>query len=351
MCVEVGILPDGTEIPCRKCWQCIETKIDDYVGRCVAENETSLEAHSITLTYGRDEDDEKDHLRAAWLTYSDVQKYFKLLRRHGFKFRYLVAGEYGGTKGRAHWHLLMFWQGKVPPHELSVHSKKRFLNKYWPHGFQHWEKLTPRSARYACKYICKDQTDLEQQGHFSMSKKPPLGDTYFTRLAQKYVDQGLAPQSYKYRFPHIKRENGMPKEFVMRGITAHNFIEKYKALWLRHQGGHHPHSEIIDEHDDAIARKEYLAPRELRSTPIEIPFGFSEPKLSRCPCDGNRERLFSESLSERWWYLPNEDGYSWQKEKINGVTENQSSPPLQENQYDKAKRGRETSKAPRPKKR
>jgi len=347
MCIEVGYLPDGTEIPCRKCWQCIETKIDDWVGRCVAENETSLQAHSITLTYGRDEDDEKDHLRAAWLTYSDVQKYFKLLRRHGFKFRYLVAGEYGGKKGRAHWHLLMFWQGKVPPHELSVHTRKRFLNKYWPHGFQHWEKLTPRSARYACKYICKDQTDLEQQGHFSMSKKPPLGDAYFTRLAQKYVDQGLAPQSYKYRFPHIKRDNGMPKEFVMRGTTAHNFIEKYKALWLRHQGGFHPHSDIIEEHDDKIARRDYFPAKEPFRPRIYPPIGCGPVYEAKCPHDDNRMRLYAKDELYRWWYLPDEEGYAWQREKINGGIENSSLPHPSENQYLKAKRGREQAKPPR----
>ncbi|WP_221724636.1 hypothetical protein, partial [Ochrobactrum sp. SFR4] len=65
----------------------METKIDDWVGRCVAENKTAIAAHSISLTYGRDENDSVDHLHAAWLTYSDVQKYFKRLRKAKYKFR------------------------------------------------------------------------------------------------------------------------------------------------------------------------------------------------------------------------------------------------------------------------
>lgn len=263
MCENPGRLPDGTEFACRKCWQCCERRIDDWVGRCLAETKSAVASHSITLTYGRDEHDGTDHLRAAWLTYSDVQKYFKLLRRHGYKFRYLVAGEYGSTKGRAHWHMLMFWYQNnrddgavVPPHELTTTVAKRFHNEYWPHGFQHWEAPTRRSIRYVCKYIQKDVGKDERQANLHMSKKPPLGDAFFKQLAAKYVEQGLAPQSLKYTFADVlDPKTGRRREYYMRETTARNFIEEYKRLWKLHRGGHHPWSEVIAEHDDKTARQ------------------------------------------------------------------------------------------------
>ena len=313
MCTQPGLLPDGTEFACRKCWQCRERKIDDWVGRCIAENKTAIAAHSITLTYGRDELGEEDHFRAAWLTYSDVQKYFKRLRKDGYKFRYLVAGEYGSTKGRAHWHLLMFWENKVPPHELTTVVAKRFDNKYWPHGYQHWEKPTAASIRYVCKYIQKDIGKEERQGHLSMSKKPPLGYAYFRNLAQKYVDAGLAPQNLEYHFPEVKDKNGRPKQFHMTGTTARNFIEQYKALWLDQQGGHHPNSTLIDEYDDKQALDTYEPMRELYQPKLRPVYQGTGPYRGRDPLTGEMG-FYSDDENSRWWYRENGDEYSWQRE-------------------------------------
>ncbi|MER9489796.1 hypothetical protein NKI50_28135 [Mesorhizobium sp. M0563] len=347
MCLNPGRLPDGTEFACRKCWQCSERRIDDWVGRCLAENKTANVGHSITLTYGRDEDGNEDHFRAAWLTYSDVQKFFKLLRRDGYKFRYLVCGEYGSEKGRAHWHLLMFWQGKVPPHELTTSrwNQKRFENKYWPHGFQHWEKPNAKSIRYVCKYIQKDIGKDERQGHISMSKKPPLGDQYFYELALKYVKAGLAPQDLTYRFPEVKDTKGKPKLFFMGGATAQNFIRYYQALWFLHQSAkHHPNSTIIEEHDDRLARGRYDPIPEPRRYPVQAPFSGTGPYLGRCPED-NRATLYSDADGVRWWYRKGKEGYAWLREKeTDGGTLTQSDG----NTYAIAKRGQDGSQVPPP---
>lgn len=319
MCANPGRLHDGTVIACRKCWQCQERKIDDWVGRCIAENKTAVAAHSITLTYGRDEGGAEDHFRSAWLTYSDVQKFFKLLRFDGYKFRYLVAGEYGSMKGRAHWHGLIFWYPNnrkdgavVPPHELTTVTARRFENKYWPHGFQHWEAPNAASIRYVCKYINKDQGKEERQGHLAMSKKPPLGDAYFRLLAQRYVDQGLAPQDARYAFPDVKDKNGLPKQFYMGGATARNFIEYYKAAWRCQRGGHHPNSTWIEEHDDKIERLTYMPPKDRWAIHVMPPEMGGEVKRGRDPLDG-RERLFSETATFRWWYRKDGEEYKWQR--------------------------------------
>lgn len=255
MCVNPTQLWNGQEIACRECWQCRENRINDWVGRCIAESETAVSTHSVTLTYGGG-----DHARAAVLTYSDVQKYVKLLRRHGYPVRYFAVGEYGSAKGRSHWHLVLFWQTRrVPEHELGG----RFSESHWKHGYSYWEKPSAGSFRYVCKYIQKDLADAEHQGLVAMSKQPPLGDAYFRRLARTYVKQGLAPQKPFYRFPEVVEPNGLATEFYMRGKTLDNFCRSFLDQWAAGPGGHPPVSDLIEDYLD----REALRAQEVDSPP------------------------------------------------------------------------------------
>lgn len=241
MCINKNTLPDGTEIACRECWQCRENKSNDWVGRCIAESQTSKACHFVTLTYGRNQYDEVLHERAAYLTYSDVQKYFKLLRRNGYPMRYLCVGEYGSEKGRAHWHIVIFWQDKIPELELN----KRINEKHWPHGYSQYEELNRKNIKYCVKYIHKDDEKPEKQSRIMMSKKPPLGDAYFRDLAKKYVKAGLAPQDGFYNFPD------MPKtKHMMTAVTAKNFCRYFLDEWWRCYGDHPPASEFIETFED-----------------------------------------------------------------------------------------------------
>lgn len=224
MCVRPIVLLTGQEVACHKCWQCVENRVNDWVGRCIAEKVTSAAAHSITLTYGRDGDGCSDHLRAAVLTYSDVQKYIKLLRKHGYPCRYFAVGEYGTTKGRSHWHLVLFWSDAVPEHCL----RERFDERHWPHGVSFWDAVDGPSIRYVCKYIQKDVGGPEVQGHLAMSKKPPLGAAYFAERAAMFVDQGLSPQDGFYSFPEVdKLRDGRPVRYMLRGVSLDLFCQAF----------------------------------------------------------------------------------------------------------------------------
>lgn len=271
MCTAPNTLPDGTEVGCRGCWQCNERKVDDWVGRCIAESKAALRTFSISLTYGRDEDDNVDHIRAALLTYSDVQKYFKRLRKSGYVVRYFAVGEYGSTKGRAHWHLIVFYydnaavisdrrmhnaeievglkRGKllpvpassVPEHEISTRGADgdlrdvRFSDRHWQHGHAVWEELVDgfdaaasRAVRYVCKYLLKDsQDDASQMLGPRLSKKPPLGDAWLRKRARRYVEQGLAPQDLFYSFPDVRAKDGQLKRFMLGGVSADNYLRYY----------------------------------------------------------------------------------------------------------------------------
>lgn len=280
------IIVDGrtVEIGCRDCWQCTERYINDWVGRCIAESQTALAAHSCTLTYGRDEEGNADHLRAAVLTYSDVQKWLKLVRHNGYSPRYFCVGEYGGMKGRSHWHLIVYWQdnsehiarlkarakkrknkrpipeGPVPPLTLET---EMVVQAHWKHGFSYWEDLKGadpvsncRAVRYVCKYTQKDLEDMEAQGKLTMSKMPPLGAAWFRELAGRHVAQGLAPQSLIYRHDGIVTKEGRLKEFMIKkGSASHDlFCQAYVDRWAEaHPGRSMPRSKLIEEFIDTGA--------------------------------------------------------------------------------------------------
>ena len=304
MCINPRRLPSGVEVPCRKCWQCEENRISDWVGRCIAESETAVATSSITLTYGGG-----DHERAAVLTYSDVQKWLKLLRWHKYPLRYLAVGEYGSAKGRAHWHVLAFWLDQVPPHDTA----ERFMERHWPHGWSHWEEPSPASIRYVCKYITKDARRQQQQGYLSMSKRPPLGTDYFHRLAARYVAQGLAPQEGWFWFGHVlDQHQGTPVRFYMTPAVRDRFCQSFLDQWAERWGGHPPVSQLIEDYCDRAARFERpfqpvgWQPRSSypwMTPPGGHPVRFSEPHNAYWTEDLDGQRL--------WWSWNKEGERAW----------------------------------------
>lgn len=278
MCISPNMLPDGTLIGCRNCWQCRERRVLDWSGRCIAESKVATASSFVTLTYGGELDVEgnptgdADHERVAILTYSDVQNFFKRLRKAGFACSYFVTGEYGSLKGRAHWHLIIYWHGAVPAHEIRKH---RYSFSFWPHGFTYWDKVTPDTVRYVCKYVLKDLDDAEAQGLLSMSKKPPLGARYFEQRAALYVQAGLAPQNLDYGFEEARNKNGKKLKFQLSGRSAEMFLESYIRQWRGYpprgfegppapvRGWHYPPSEVVEKYEDAQTRRLPLSEKEI----------------------------------------------------------------------------------------
>lgn len=311
MCETPNKLYDGTVVACHKCWQCVANRVNDWTGRCIAESQTATAAHAISLTYGRDEDGNVHHARSAVLTYSDVQGMFKRLRRNGYPLRYLVAGEYGTERGRAHWHLIAFWQKKVPPHVIgeNCHIKE------WPHGHTYWQPMEYKAVRYCVKYVVKDAEDAEAQSHFSLSKKPPLGAAYFDGLAQRYVDQGLAPRDLYYTFPHVTRKNGERTKFFMQGVTRDNFLAAFVRKWHEQRPDEYlPNSELVEEWQDKQAKAERETPDDTYKVPyVEAPrYGpDGKAKVFRTKRHGPFK---SECDGQIWHWIAEEGKGRWQSE-------------------------------------
>lgn len=246
MCSNPTTLPDGTVVACRRCSICIDNVSKDWTGRCLAESRTSAATLSVTLTYGRDKDGVDRHERATVLTYSDVQIWLKRLRNNGFPARYLIAGEYGKEKGRAHWHGIMFFEKEAPP----VKMYQRYWDDMWTHGHQVWKHPTPAHVKYCCKYIRKDIKDETAQSKFQFSKVPAIGTHYFINRAAKMVEQGLVPHDRFYTFPEAKQKKSRkPIQFYLRGAAYDNFMNAFCYAWQMKHGilSDWPVSELLAE--------------------------------------------------------------------------------------------------------
>lgn len=265
MCHDPHTLADGTVVACRNCELCRYNRVKDWAGRNIAQSKVSAASFAVTLTYGPQLDENRmpikgrsDHIRAAVLTYSDVQKFLKYLRWLGYPCDYFITGELGGLKSRTHWHVIMHFRDRVPTHELGVNFSDRHVNergqlfshevcKAWPHGFMFWKKAAFEDVFYNCKYILKDEGDEAAQRKPGMSKKPPIGAEYFLQWADKHVEHHLAPQKLEYWFPEIRKKDGTSLIFKLSGRTAEMFLQRFIDRWKEVHGDKpRPRSDLVD---------------------------------------------------------------------------------------------------------
>lgn len=273
MCKDPGMLLDGTVVACRKCELCLYNRVKDWAGRNIAQSKVSIASFACDLTYGPELDSypeghagqygmpipgRSDHIRAAVLTYEDVQKFLKRLRELGFRFQYFVTGEYGSLNGRAHWHIIFHFTDLVPQHVIGRNFSDRHVNEYgqvfqfeicqaWPHGFMFWKKASFQDVFYNCKYILKDEDDEEAQRKPGLSKKPPIGTEYFYQQAELHVREQVAPQTREYRFPEIKKDDGSPMIFMLKGRTLELYLQRFIDRWKQVHGDQpRPKSDLVD---------------------------------------------------------------------------------------------------------
>lgn len=221
-------------VPCRQCWRCKKNRINDYVGRCLAEIATSQQACTITLTYAPRSDlaDKVLHPR-------HFQLFMKMLRRAGHKVRYLVAGEYGDLRGRAHFHAILFFEQIAParPSDAPFYNPDHLHDplgsqafstqipqmrmshiREWPHGHVNVDwSADERSIRYVCKYLMSED---KNRAWFSMSKKPPLGASWFAEKAAMARDLGALPSSFNYLPPGASKD----RPYFMSGATRRDYL-------------------------------------------------------------------------------------------------------------------------------
>lgn len=235
--VERGPGFEKVQVPCKTCWSCRANRINGYVGRCLAEASVSDHVIKLELTYAPWDKrpwsapgsmtgpyDMADKV----ITPSHAQDFLRALRnrltnnsRNGGSLRYVICGEYGSDKGRAHFHCILFLRN-IPDHLVPDYPEgQRHWIKQWPHGHifaQHNPDY--RGISYVMKYVFKDLRDGERQYWLSVSRFPTLGHEWFRALAERHVFNGTFPVSFEYRPP------GSPpnKVYLLTGATKRDYI-------------------------------------------------------------------------------------------------------------------------------
>lgn len=225
-------------ICCGQCGHCRLRKALDWCTRM--RHEFKMSDHVgcfLTLTY------DEDHIPADHgLRYSDVQKFFRYLRRRGLKFRYYCAGEYGhdhghpflvpykgGDLGRPHWHILVFgidfrqarvlWKRSGAGCDVFQHP---LLSEAWPNGSACFSEVTDQSIAYCAKHNFKRITGRDAADFYSrvdtvtgeilrvspecsrMSLKPGLGFTWLEKFGGSDVyphDSVLSAGGVEFAIP------------------------------------------------------------------------------------------------------------------------------------------------------
>lgn len=159
-------------VPCGRCAFCLATRRSDWSSRLYYERKLWVSSSFVTLTYA-------DHALTfrrgrSQLVKSDLQKWFKRVRKAGYKFRYYAVGEYGFHTYRPHYHILIF--GYVP---------EKTIRDCWPKGLVHIGKVSTASTSYCLKYVVNSKHRGMRSGRtapFSvMSRKPGLGANYLSK--------------------------------------------------------------------------------------------------------------------------------------------------------------------------
>lgn len=174
----------GIEAACRKCDGCKAHKKKLWVSRAYHETIMSHRTWFGTLTfppaihgevlastmatvwsdgvdYHRLSDDEKFAVEASTY-YEYVDRFWKRLRKAGYRFRYLCVPELGEENGLFHFHVLI--------HETSPHpTPKAVLEAQWSAGLCHWRLVNTgdkRAVFYVCKYLGKDGARPRSSLHY-----------------------------------------------------------------------------------------------------------------------------------------------------------------------------------------
>jgi len=201
---------------CRRCAVCRSNEQWKWKNRALLETAAHQATYFVTLTMRPRSpgwEPTRENMK------KDLQDYLKRLRKKG-AFRYLAAPEYGDTRGRFHWHLLIHTDDK------SINTKS--TRNHWKQGITHARKTNKR-ANYVTKYIAKEDgrkqaslkygeaikehlaandTLREIFGRFDNAKLKSVGTTKVPHKQAKRINHELHSETPKIQFTATHRLHG-----------------------------------------------------------------------------------------------------------------------------------------------
>lgn len=243
-------------IPCGKCPGCRMDYSKQWSDRMIIELKDNPKAIFVTLTY-HNADLPRGDCGLPSLRVSDLQKFFKRLRKHfsGVRIRYYCAGEYGPKTHRPHYHGIIYGISLDDFKDLKCFGVNELkqpyytsptLEKVWSHGFVQLSEVNYHTCAYVSRYCLKKQKHeyyisegVEPEFNVS-SRKPGIGMLH----AKEMVESGKSEFSfdgcdgvYTMRLPrsfirHAKAQGSKVASDLafQRSISASNYISGKLSL-------------------------------------------------------------------------------------------------------------------------
>lgn len=214
MCISTIYLKKrDQEVTCGKCYECVKRRRNDWYIRCLLESRARRFTYFGLLTYAEVGQN---------LLKRDIQLFLKRLRIKGYTFKYLIAGEYGEKKKRAHWHCLFFSDYEIPFAQIA-NSWRGGYDRSSPNsaGWIRFEKIrSARSIRYTVKYLYKyDGTSSKFE--LMMSKNPAIGKGFVEVNQRYFLDRKSAD------FTIDGRPIAMPRYFKRKIFEGYEDIKQH----------------------------------------------------------------------------------------------------------------------------
>lgn len=160
-------------VPCGKCADCKQDRLNKWSFRLEVEYRSHAYASFVTLTYNdeslpfvTDDGEFGRGLDFAHRQYedchevlckSDLQKFFRRLRKAGYSIGYYAIGEYGSHTNRPHYHALIYSD--------DLDFTKVDLSLFWSYGFVKCGSV----CEHSIKYVCKHHLAPKNEGFFWLS--------------------------------------------------------------------------------------------------------------------------------------------------------------------------------------
>ena len=220
-----------TPLPCGKCIECRRKYTNDWVFRLNQHAFYHPQYWFITLTYNNENlptFDEMNFRTGKMQQYScviksEVQNFLKRLRKslpNGSKLSYFAVGEYG-KNNRAHYHLLLFYDGWRNVHQAYIDVLSAWTVDGICKGFVYVKKGLKHHIHYVSKYMNKLDFRCHVARPFKLMSKG-LGIDFLTKSLVQwfwtncnlrvYYDKDKSiplPRYYKKKLDEYSTFNGL----------------------------------------------------------------------------------------------------------------------------------------------
>lgn len=214
-------------VPCGRCMGCRLNKTREWGARMIHEMENHDNSVFVTLTYNDDNCNGSLNKR-------DVQLFMKRLRKSiDVKIKYYIAGEYGDTTKRPHYHAVIFG--------LSVKDKE-IINDSWGLGFIQCSNMNLLRAKYVASYVQKKLNGYKAKEEYQGKQEPfalmskGIGSAYCERNADMLSDRLFftingkkhsLPRYYRKKLGEKISAERLETEMVLRNVKGEE--ERIKA--------------------------------------------------------------------------------------------------------------------------